>query len=266
MLSIIICTLNEEHYLPMLLDSIQSQKTDFKYEIFVIDAGSTDHTAEVVTKYQAEDYAFKDRENMEKPIPFWRGFPNGILRFVASERGIAKQRNLGASLANFENILFLDADVVLPKDFLQNSISEIIDNQILVAGTKIFATEKSIGFRFVYWTYSNTYYEIVRWFNPVIHGCSIFVTKTVHNKIGGFKQGVMFEDFKYGSDAAIFYRPKLLRSTYVRTSARRFYNTTPKSIWELVRGAMKSFFKSGIKQEEFTAFHELSGKHEKPKY
>jgi hypothetical protein len=135
-----------------------------------------------------------------------------------------------------------------------------------VAGTRIYAAEQSWGFRFVYWTYTNTYYKIVRWFNPVIHGCSIFVTKNIHDKIGGFKNGIMFEDFKYGSDAAAFYRPKLLKTTFVRTSARRFYNTSPRSVWELVRGAAKSFFKSGIKQEEFTAFHELSGRHEKPQY
>jgi glycosyltransferase involved in cell wall biosynthesis len=266
MLSIIICTLNEEHYLPMLLDSIQVQQTNFEYEILVIDAGSTDNTAAVVTKYQAEDYEHKAPENLEKAVPFFRGFKNGVLRFVPTERGIAAQRNVGATQAQYEKLLFLDADVVLPKHFLQNAISEIIDNQILVAGTSIFAAEKHLGFRLVYWIYSNTYYKVVRWFNPVIHGCSIFVTKTIHNKIGGFKQGIMFEDFKYGSDAAAFYRPRLLRSTYIRTSARRFYNASPRSVWELVRGAAKSFFKSGIKQDEFKAFHELSGNHEKPQY
>jgi glycosyltransferase involved in cell wall biosynthesis len=266
MLSIIICTLNEEHYLPMLLDSIQAQKTDFEYEILVIDAGSTDNTAAVVKKYQAEDYEYKTPGNQEKAVPFFRGFQNGVLRFVPSERGIAVQRNIGASFAKYEKLLFLDADVVLPNHFLQKAISEIVDNQILVAGTLIFAAEKHAVFRFVYWAYSHSYYKVVRWFNPVMHGCSIFSTKDIHNKIGGFRQGIMFEDFKYGSDAAAFYRPRLLRNTYVRTSARRFYNASPRSIWELVRGAAKSFFKSGIKQDEFKAFHELSGNHEKPQY
>jgi glycosyltransferase involved in cell wall biosynthesis len=240
MLSILICTLNEELYLPMLLESIKAQNTDFDYEVLIIDAGSTDKTAEVAKKF--------------------------AVNFIPTERGIAHQRNFGATQARFENLLFLDADVVLPNGFLQNALTEIHKNDILVAGTKIFAAEKSIAFRMIYWTYSNTYYEIVRWFNPVIHGCSIFVTKTIHNLIGGFKQGIMFEDFKYGSDAAAFYRPRLLRSTYVRTSARRFYDASPMSIWELVRGAIKSFFKSGIKQEDFKSFHELSGNHQKPQY
>jgi glycosyltransferase involved in cell wall biosynthesis len=266
MLSIIICTLNEEHYLPKLLDSIQAQKTNFSYEIFVIDAGSTDNTAQVVKKYQAEDYEYKEPTNIAKVIPLWRGFKNGVIRFVPSVRGIAAQRNLGASLANYEHILFLDADVVLPDDFLQNAFSEIVYNHIRVAGTEIYAAENHAGFRFAYWLYNKTYYKVVRYFNPVIHGCSIFVTRTIHNKIGGFKEGIMFEDFKYGSDASAYYYPRLLKNTYVRTSARRFYNASPRSLWELIRGAAKSFFKSELKQEEFSAFQTLTGRHEKPQY
>ncbi len=247
MLSIIICTLNEEHYLPKLLESFWLQTAQFPYEVIVVDAGSTDDTEGVVKRFQ---------QYFRVPLTF----------VPFNQKGIARQRNEGAKLANFERLLFLDADVVLPNDFLHNAFTEINTTKTLVAGTQIFAAEKNISFRLVYWTYSNTYYKIVRWFNPVIHGCSIFVTKTIHDKIGGFKEGIMFEDFKYGSDAAAFSRPRLLKTTFVRTSARRFYNTTPSSIWELVRGAAKSFFKSELKNDEFTAFHELTGKHELPKY
>ena len=81
-LSIIICTLNEELYLPKLLESIRQQEGVI-YEILVIDAGSTD-----ATKLTVECFA----EDSKMPV-----------QFVAAMRGIAKQRNFGATLAKYEN-------------------------------------------------------------------------------------------------------------------------------------------------------------------
>lgn len=61
MLSIIIPTLNEEKYLPRLLDSIYKQ--DFKnYEIIVSDAGSSDKTFEVAKRYGTK-FILSDKES-----------------------------------------------------------------------------------------------------------------------------------------------------------------------------------------------------------
>ena len=51
MLSIIICTLNEEKYLPKLLDSIASQQ-GVLYEIIIADSGSDDDTEGVANRYK----------------------------------------------------------------------------------------------------------------------------------------------------------------------------------------------------------------------
>ena len=248
MISIIICTLNEEHYLPKLLDSLSCQKANFHYEVLVIDAGSTDKTAEVVHQYQ-------------KRAPF-------PLRFVPfNQRGIARQRNEGAKLAHYEQLLFLDADVVLNTDFLQASIEQIQAKNLPIAGTKLYAAESSIGFRSVYTFYSNIYLPITRLFNPVLHGCSIFVTKALHNQIGGFKEGILFEDFRYGVDAAKIFHPPLLKgAAYVRTSARRFYNFSPKAVGELVAGSFYSFFKAGIDQSKMKTYEQNTGNHAAPRY
>lgn len=45
--SIVIRTLNEERYLPDLLSAIQSQETEFSYEVVLIDSGSTDSTLSI---------------------------------------------------------------------------------------------------------------------------------------------------------------------------------------------------------------------------
>jgi glycosyltransferase involved in cell wall biosynthesis len=248
MISIIICTLNEEHYLPKLLESLNAQKVAFDYEILIVDAGSTDDTEGVVEEYKT---ATK--------------YP---LQFVAfNQRGIARQRNEGAVLAKYEQLLFLDADVVLNPDFLATAMQQIEAKKLPVAGTKLYAAEASLGFRAVYSFYSNIYLPITRWFNPVIHGCSIFVTKDMHNKIGGFKEGILFEDFRYGADAAAFFRPPLLRgAAYVRTSARRFYNFSPKAVGELVKGSFKSFFKAGIDPATMSSYEQTTGNHAPPRY
>ncbi len=49
--SLIITTYNEEKYLPILLDSINNQKTDLKMEIIIIDDSSTDGTLDIIKQY-----------------------------------------------------------------------------------------------------------------------------------------------------------------------------------------------------------------------
>ena len=96
MLSIIIPTLNEEEYLPRLLDSIKKQRfTD--YEIIISDAGSSDKTLPI-----AQMHGCRIAEG---------GLP-------------AKGRNNGAKIAKGDILFFLDADTILPDDFLHESMLE----------------------------------------------------------------------------------------------------------------------------------------------
>lgn len=248
MLSIIICTLNEEQYLPKLLDSLWLQAYPCAYEVLVIDAGSTDDTEGVVRYYK----------NVA-PYP---------LHFVAfNQRGIARQRNEGARLAQYNQLLFLDADVVLNDAFLSTAMQQIHKKNLPIAGTKIYAAEAYVGFRLMYYLYSTIYLPINRLFTPILHGCSIFVTKEMHYKIGGFHEGILFEDFKYGADAAVFSHPTLLRGkAYVRTSARRFYRFSPRAVWELAWGSFASFFKAGIDPSKMLTYEQNTGNHEAPRY
>ena len=89
----------------------------------------------------------------------------------------------------------------------------------------------------------------------------------MHSQIGGFKEGILFEDFRYGADAAKIFRPVLLRgNAYVRTSARRFYNFSPRAVGELVAGSFYSFFKAGIDQSKMTTYEQNTGNHAAPRY
>lgn len=96
--SIIIPTLNEELYLPFLLHSLTLQ-TCSEFETIVVDANSEDKTLETVKKYT--------------PI-----LPN-LSVITTKMRNVSHQRNLGASAARGSFLIFLDADVLVPTDFVK---------------------------------------------------------------------------------------------------------------------------------------------------
>ena len=50
-ISVIIRTLNEERYLPELLQNIKNQKTYYSYEVVLIDSGSTDRTLKIAEEF-----------------------------------------------------------------------------------------------------------------------------------------------------------------------------------------------------------------------
>lgn len=91
-ISIIIPTLNEEKFLPKLLDSLAGQQ-DKDFEVIVVDGASKDKTVEIAQSYI-------------KRVPH--------LSIIQAEKpGVSYQKNLGASRATGEWLLFVDADVIL---------------------------------------------------------------------------------------------------------------------------------------------------------
>jgi len=94
--SIVIPTLDEEFRLPLLLKDLSLQSwTDF--EVIHIDGGSTDKTLEKAKQWEGK-FNFKS--------------------IVHDIKGVSAQRNRGASEANGEWIIFMDADNRLPSYFL----------------------------------------------------------------------------------------------------------------------------------------------------
>ena len=214
MLSIIIPTLNEEKHLLLLLDSIKQQKVKGKggedksssspslslreslvYEIIVADAGSKDKTLEV-----AKSFGCKIA-------------PGGLP---------AKGRNKGAGVAKGELMLFLDADLKLPPDFLENSLREFKDRKLGVASYRLEPeTKKRIvktGFNLFY-NRPITFSEKLLAYGAM----GILVKKEIFEKVGGFDENVkLAEDMYFIRQASKIGRFGIIRSTKIYITLRRF--------------------------------------------
>ncbi len=129
-LSIIIPTYNRKDMLEQCLNSITSQTTSKdRYEVIVIDDGSSDKTDEMV------------RELQKKHI--------NLYYFRQEHEGAASARNLGASKAKGEILAFTDTDCMVPEDFLENiegcfqrnpTIPAFLGREVLVFQKKPFRT------------------------------------------------------------------------------------------------------------------------------
>ena len=166
MISIIIPTLNEEHYLPLLLESIKKQKID-NYEIIVADAKSEDKTREI-----AESYGWKVIEG---------GLP-------------AKGRNQGAKAATGDLLLFLDAEVILPENFLHRALQEFKKRNLDVAGCGLEPIEEEWMPKFLFpkFGYDLLYNWPIRFLENVFPYAASFilVKRELHEKLGGFDESI----------------------------------------------------------------------------
>ena len=97
--SVVIPTLNSEDTLEKCLASVKSNITRHKYEVIVVDAGSTDGTAEIAKKY-ADKYL--------------KGTPSRI------------NRNKGIENARGGIICFTDSDCIVPENWIDSLVEGLI--------------------------------------------------------------------------------------------------------------------------------------------
>lgn len=195
MLSIVIPTKNEETYLPYLLRSIKGQ-TYTDYEIIVADAKSTDRTRDIAAEFGARV--------VEGGMP-------------------GAGRNRGAEAAKGENLLFLDADVVLPDPwFLQMTVAEFEKRNLGAATCKIHPlSDKKIDK--VFHEVFNYFMHVTQETLPHAPGFCIFAKKSVHDAIKGFDEDIkLAEDHDYVLRAGKASKFGLLKTYRIPVSVRRF--------------------------------------------
>lgn len=98
--SIIVPLYNSEKFLPTCLDSLINQKTSYRYEIILVNDGSTDGTQEV-----AVEYANK--------------YPDKVLIISQKNQGISAARNTGLENSNGKYIGFADHDDWVSENYIE---------------------------------------------------------------------------------------------------------------------------------------------------
>jgi glycosyltransferase involved in cell wall biosynthesis len=193
MLSIIIPTLNEEKYLPLLLEAIKKQ--DFAdCEIIVADAGSEDKTTEIARNYGCK---------------------------IVRGGSPAKGRNEGTKEARGDIFLFMDADnIFLPENFLKKLLREFGKRKLDVASFPIYPAGIWVD-KVIYGLY-NFWVNLIQSFSAYATN-SILVKKEIHQKVGGFNEEITIaEDHSYAKRARKFGKFGFIKTEPVLTSTRRF--------------------------------------------
>ncbi len=171
-LSIIIPALNEEAHIGGVLDSIGDKIGNrFRYEVIVVDNGSSDGTVEIARK-------------------------KGAICFNAPGLSISSLRNLGASEAGADIFVFLDADVYLGSDWGARiePVMERLRSQPHVITGSLYGISGE-----------NNWIERT-WFAPrttrketnYINGGHLVIHRSLFSRIGGFDPGMETgEDYEF---------------------------------------------------------------------
>jgi len=195
--SIIIPTLNEEKYLPVLLQSIKDQ-TLGPFEVIVSDSLSKDNTKSV-----AKTFGCKINE-VEPPI------------------SPAKGRNTGEKIATQEILLFLDSDVKLFPDFLEIAMKEMEEKKLDVATCFVVPSSKSLAYKIGSFML-NYYFLLISPLSPHAGGYCIFIKRALHEKINGFDESLALgEDHDYVKRASKLGKFGIMKNAKIQISTRRF--------------------------------------------
>lgn len=218
--------MNEEKFLPRLIDSIKKQSFA-DYEIIVSDGGSLDNTKKI-----ALENGCKFVIDVEHHSPSW-------------------QRNNGAAVAKGDILLFLDADSVLQKDFLVNAFREFENRKLTVASFYIKFNPNHWYYN-IYSSFSNfiCFLKQISVF-PAAMGAALMSKNEAHVKIKGFDPEVLLsEDCDYCSRLSKVGKFRMLQSTRLLYSSRRIEKEGYfKTGWRWFKMGFFTIFNKRIKKQ-----------------
>lgn len=183
MLSIIIPTLNEEKVLEQTIKSLRKLNI-CKYEIIISDGKSTDDTLLIAQKYADKIISYKGE----------------------ARQTIAMGRNLGASIAEGDYLVFIDADVIIPdiNNFFRKAI-DLFEKKRLVGLTvyvKVFPEMSTFSDRLIFGAINNSHYFLNNFLNV---GSAIgefqMIEANTFKKLGGYNEKIVV-----GEDRDMFSR------------------------------------------------------------
>ncbi|OGV90925.1 hypothetical protein A3A66_03335 [Microgenomates group bacterium RIFCSPLOWO2_01_FULL_46_13] len=230
--SVIIPTLNEEKYLPNLLDDLNRQ-TYRDFEVIVVDGGSEDKTVAVAQQF---------------------GNRLTLMVLTANERNVSSQRNLGALRARSGWLIFMDADDRLPNYFLEGIKYRLLLTQADIFTCWLKPDSKRAGDG-AFSTLFNLVLEGTRLTDiPAALGALIGIKKSAFKKVGGFNPTIAFAEDRAFVQAAVKagFRFRIFRDPQFIYSLRRFRTLgNLKVVQRYARLNLKRLTKAPIEPEEY---------------
>lgn len=138
-ISIIIPAYNEEKFLPKCLESIskQQEKPD---EVIVVNNNSTDKTADIAKKFR-------------------------VTLLHETHQGIIASRNTGLRAASSEIIARIDADTVLPPDWVKKIKQDFIDSSVVAVSGPVLAYDRITSAmlkKFFCWIHTALFFKLTK--------------------------------------------------------------------------------------------------------
>ena len=208
-ISVVIPTLNEAARIGDLLRALQNQKRDIEYsfeysncEIIVVDGDSDDETREIISQ-----------------------FPAVIL--LQSERGVSRQRNVGARAATGELVVFMDADCLPHPQFL-SQIARSYKRLPFRVACPWFVARDTLGVRLSYLVFNLLFFAGQSTLRTG-SGVCLITTKKVFAQVGGFDESLhLGEDIHFLRRCGWPHRHLIVP---LQTSGRRFGS---EGVWKLM--------------------------------
>ncbi len=238
--SVIVPTLNEEKFLPKLLDRLVKQKTK-NFEVIVVDGKSEDKTKEI-------------SEKAKKVLK---------LEFLETEeKNVSLQRNLGAQKAKGEYLIFLDADIGISPTFTQKLESIILRKKGLILLPSLLPDEQKPETKAIF-KMSNKIIEASQALGrPIPAPGALIIEKNIFLKIGGYDEKIsLAEDHEILKRAQEWgVRAKFLPTLTVRFSLRRAKKEGRfKTLYKFALSTSHILFTGTLKEKIFE--YEMGGKY-----
>jgi glycosyltransferase involved in cell wall biosynthesis len=160
--SIVIPTFREEKYIAATLSRLVKVKPSI--EIVVVDGGSEDGTVRVAKRFTDKTYQIK-------------------------ERGISKARNYGARQASGDIVVFLDADVYPPSNFVEKVLETFNDTNVVGATCNIMPAQPRFA-EIIFFQFYNRLIRLCTRFKPHSRGEFLAVRKKDFLMVNGFDENM----------------------------------------------------------------------------
>ena len=193
--SVVIPAFQEEKYIAATLSKLVN--INHLIEIIVVDGGSKDKTVEVARRFTDKVY-------------------------VLRERGIARARNYGAKRACGDVMVFLDADVIPPANFVEKVLETFSDSTVIGATCSIMPVKPRFHEK-VFFHLHNSLTRILARFKPHCRGEFFVARRSEFFKVNGFDESLpCTEDHELAFRLSKRGRFVFIKDLTVYESLRRF--------------------------------------------